>query len=321
MAESQAPVLSVRALTKHLSSRLILDNISFDVMPGEIFGFLGPNGSGKTTTIKVVLGLLSVEAGKVSICGYDVKTEFTRAMEYANGIIENPELYKYLTGRQNLMQFLRMYDGIPVSRIDEVTEIVGLTDRIDDKVGKYSLGMRQRLGLAQAMLNHPRLLILDEPTNGLDPAGIKELRDILKRLAHIENTAVFISSHQLAELDLMCDRVGIIDRGRLIAVKTMDEIRSLHSAGRSEYIIGTDDPARAAELIIAAGNSATVNGNSVTVVAELDKGGKDLPDMLRELILEGVMVTSAEPIKRSLEDAFLEITGSYSAAGKGGAAV
>lgn len=306
------PVLSIRNLTKHLSSKLILNDISLDVMPGEIFGFLGPNGSGKTTTIKVVLGLLSLEAGSVSICGYDIKKNFMQAMNCVNGIIENPEMYKYLTGKQNLMHYLRMYEGIPESRCDEVAEIVGLSARINDKVGKYSLGMRQRLGLAQAMLNRPKLLILDEPTNGLDPVGIKELRDILKRLSHLEGTAVFISSHQLAELDLMCDRVGIIDHGRLVAVKTMEDIRSLHSGGVSEYLIGTDEPERALEIIVAAGNHGVIEGKTVRVTADVNNGGKDLPEMLRVLVLADVRVTSAEPVRHSLEDAFLEITGNYS---------
>ena len=310
--EEMKPVLSIKNLTKHLSSKLILNNISLDVMPGEIFGFLGPNGSGKTTTIKVVLGLLSLEAGEVSVCGYDMRKAPMKAMNCVNGIIENPEMYKYLTGRQNLMQYLRMYDGIPESRCDEVAEIVGLSARLNDKVGKYSLGMRQRLGLAQAMLNRPKLLILDEPTNGLDPVGIKELRDILKRLSHIEGTAVFISSHQLAELDLMCDRVGIIDRGNLVAVKTMEEIRQLNGGSVSEYLIGAEEPDRALELIIAAGNAAVIDGNLIRVTADTAKGGKALPEMLRELILADVRVTSAEPVRHSLEDAFLEITGSYS---------
>lgn len=310
--EEMKPVLSIRNLTKHLSSKLILNDISLDVMPGEIFGFLGPNGSGKTTTIKVVLGLLSLEAGSVSICGYDIKKNFMQAMNCVNGIIENPEMYKYLTGKQNLMHYLRMYERIPESRCDEVAEIVGLSARINDKVGKYSLGMRQRLGLAQAMLNRPKLLILDEPTNGLDPVGIKELRDILKRLSHLEGTAVFISSHQLAELDLMCDRVGIIDHGRLVAVKTMEDIRSLHSGGVSEYLIGTDEPERALEIIVAAGNHGVIEGKAVRVTADVNNGGKDLPEMLRVLVLADVRVTSAEPVRHSLEDAFLEITGNYS---------
>lgn len=310
--EEMKPVLSIRNLTKHLSSKLILNDISLDVMPGEIFGFLGPNGSGKTTTIKVVLGLLSLEAGSVSICGYDIKKNFMQAMNCVNGIIENPEMYKYLTGKQNLMHYLRMYEGIPESRCDEVAEIVGLSARINDKVGKYSLGMRQRLGLAQAMLNRPKLLILDEPTNGLDPVGIKELRDILKRLSHLEGTAVFISSHQLAELDLMCDRVGIIDHGRLAAVKTMEDIRSLHSGGVSEYLIGTDEPERALEIIVASGNRGVIEGKAVRVTADVNNGGKDLPEMLRVLVLADVRVTSAEPVRHSLEDAFLEITGNYS---------
>lgn len=306
----QKTVLKIENLTKHLSSRLILNDISLEVKEGEIFGFLGPNGSGKTTTIKVMLGLLKLEKGNVEICGHDIVKEHDQAMECVSGIIENPEVYKYLTGKQNLMQYWRMYDNIPVSKVDEVAEIVGLSDRIKDKVSKYSLGMRQRLGLAQAMLNSPRLLVLDEPTNGLDPEGIRELRDILKRLAHEENVAVFISSHQLAELDLMCDRFAVIDRGSVIAVKSMEEVREANQNGIEQFEITTEENLveTASEVISNIGNQVTsVDGCKITVTANINEGGKALSETVRELVLAGVTVMNAVPIRRSLEDAFLEI--------------
>ena len=162
--EQKQPVLSIKNVSKHLGKRKILSDITLDVHEGEIFGFLGPNGSGKTTTIKLILGLLRMESGQISICGHDNVKDFEAAMRCVGGIIENPEMYKYLTGRQNLEQYLRMYPELPRERIDEVIRLVRMESRINDKISKYSLGMRQRLGIAQAVLHHPKLLILDEPS-------------------------------------------------------------------------------------------------------------------------------------------------------------
>ncbi len=307
----QDTVLSIKGMSKHLGSRLILDGISVEVMSGEIFGFIGPNGSGKTTTIKVMLGLLSLESGEVTICGHSIDKEFTKAMSYVGGIIENPELYKYLTGRENLMQYARMQGGITTERINELVELVGLTDRINDKVSKYSLGMRQRLGLAQALLIRPRLLVLDEPTNGLDPAGIRELREILLKVSHQEGTAVFISSHQLAELDLMCDRIAVIDKGRVIAVRSMDEVRRSGRADIEEFEFETIEPAVCAAGLVMSrlGNAYTVVDAKFSVKAAISEGGHGLTDSVRELVMAGVPILSAVPLRHSLEDAFLEIIG------------
>lgn len=307
-------VLSISGLTKYLGSRLILNGISVEVNAGEIFGFIGPNGSGKTTTIKVMLGLLHLDTGKISICGHDIKTHRSEAMSCVGGIIENPEMYKYLTARQNLEQYRRMQPEIPKKRIDEVVELVGLTQRIDDKVGKYSLGMKQRLGLAQALLNRPRLLVLDEPTNGLDPAGIKELRDILKKVSHEEGTAVFISSHQLAELDLMCDRIAVIDKGSIIAVRSMDEVRRLGRCNIEEFTIETIEPAVKAlcTALERLGYKYTISGESVNVIAEAssnDSSRHVVADTVREAVMMGVPVLSVVPVRHSLEDAFLALTG------------
>ena len=202
--------LKIDHLNKYFGKRQILHDICMEVYAGEVFGFLGPNGAGKTTTIKIVVGLLRLDEGDVQIHGHSITKHFEDAMACVGGIVENPELYKYMTGRENLRQYARMRTGVDEKRIDEVVELVGLSNRINDKVGKYSLGMRQRLGVAQALLHRPKLLILDEPTNGLDPAGIKELRDILKNLAHKENIAVLVSSHLMSEMEMMCDRVGVI---------------------------------------------------------------------------------------------------------------
>lgn len=177
---SNEPIVSLRNVTKRIGGKAIIDKLSFDVPRGEIFGFLGPNGAGKTTTIRMMVGLMSITEGEIFIDGNNTKTDFEKAIRHVGAIVENPELYKYLSGYNNLVHYARMIPGITKHRIDEVVKLVKLENRINDKVSKYSLGMRQRLGVAQAILHKPSLLILDEPTNGLDPAGIRELRDYRK---------------------------------------------------------------------------------------------------------------------------------------------
>lgn len=328
------PVLSVRHLSKSLSGRPILTDINFELKRGEIFGFVGPNGSGKTTTIKLILGLLHIDVGEIFICGKNVKTEFEAAIAPVGGIIENPEMYKYLTGRQNLMQYLRMYDDIPAERIDEVAKFVHLDSRIDDKVSKYSLGMRQRLGIAQAILHEPKLLILDEPTNGLDPTGIRELRETLKTLAHENGVTVFISSHLLSEISLMCDRVGIIDRGMLVAVKSMEEIRRAGNNGLLVYQVLTDEIEKATEVI---GTMKHIPAPDVSVpdaepgeqpepaaIEYSVKDGKlyiklekrEVPQVVKGLALSDVAISGIVPVEHSLEDTFMEMTKTYKPGGE-----
>ncbi len=202
-------VLEMQGLTKFFGKRKVLDNVTVSISKGEILGFIGPNGAGKTTAIKIMLGLLKPDNGEVFINGFDITKNFENALSGVGGIIESPDLYNYLTGYDNLMLTARMY-GLGKDRVLEVAEQVKLLGRLNDKVKKYSLGMRQRLGVAQALINKPNLLVLDEPTNGLDPVGIKELRDMLKDLAK-SGVAVFISSHQLAEMELICDTFCLIE--------------------------------------------------------------------------------------------------------------
>jgi ABC-2 type transport system ATP-binding protein len=312
MNSQTAPVLSIRNLSKTLGKNRILSGITLDVRPGEIFGFLGPNGSGKTTTIKLMLGLLRIDEGSISICGHDVSTDFEAAMENIGGIIENPEMYKYLTGRENLEVYARMYGKPDRERISELVRLVRLEARINDKISKYSLGMKQRLGIAQALLNRPKLLVLDEPTNGLDPAGIKELRDILRELAHTESVAVFISSHQLAELDLMCDRVGIIDRGVLLDTMTIDQVRNAGEGGLTTVSIevesGRPVPAELAETFRYEG-PGLLKGQT-----EREK----IPETVAALCAAGFRIYSVTSLKHSIEDVFLSLTSEYTPAGGGG---
>jgi ABC-2 type transport system ATP-binding protein len=216
-------VLSVQNIKKKIKDKWIIKGISFEVRAGEVFGFLGPNGSGKTTTIRMLVDLIKPTEGSIAICGISVAKKPDEALQYVGCIVENPELYAYLSGWENLEHFARMLPGVNEDRIHEVVAIVGMDQRIHDKVKTYSLGMRQRLGIAQALLGKPKLLILDEPTNGLDPQGIKEMRIFIRNLAK-EGLSVFVSSHLLSEIQLMCDRVAIISHGNVIAVGNVTDL-------------------------------------------------------------------------------------------------
>ena len=303
--EQKQVVLSIKHVSKHLGKRKILSDITLDVHEGEIFGFLGPNGSGKTTTIKLILGLLRMESGEISICGYDNQKDFEQAMRCVGGIIENPEMYKYLTGKQNLEQYLRMYPELTHERIDEVVKLVRMESRINDKISKYSLGMRQRLGIAQAVLHHPKLLILDEPTNGLDPAGIKELRDVLKKLSREEGVAVFVSSHMLSELQLMCDRVGIIDRGVTVGFRSLDAEGMIEEDNVAHYTLETPDGEKAVDLLSA---GALCQNPAYGETLSFEANYESVPDIISLLCREGVRVYGLTRQKKSLEDTFLEMT-------------
>ncbi|WP_066889026.1 ABC transporter ATP-binding protein [Clostridium nigeriense] len=213
-------VLEVNNLKKSIGKREIIKNISFSVEEGEIFGFLGPNGAGKTTTIRMLVGLIHPNGGSIKICGYDLNTDTEKALNEVGAVVENPELYKYLSGRENLMQIARIRN-ISKKEVDETISLVGLENRIDDKVRKYSLGMKQRLGLAASLLSKPKLLILDEPTNGLDPSGILDFREVVKKAAKEKGMAVFISSHILSEVQHLCDRVAFINHGTIKSVENV----------------------------------------------------------------------------------------------------
>ena len=214
----QNVILKCDNLHKSFRKKEILKGVSLNVSSGDILGFIGPNGAGKTTTIKLILGLQKIGSGSVTINGFDIKKNFEKAISKVGAIIENPDLYMYLSGYDNLKLIANLYSNVDKPRIDEVVKLVGLENRINDKVGKYSLGMRQRLGVAQAILHKPNLLILDEPTNGLDPEGIRDLRNLLVKLAKEENMGILISSHNLAELESFCNKVCIIKNGVIVEI-------------------------------------------------------------------------------------------------------
>ena len=229
-------VLEVKNLTKKFGKRVILDQVSVTLEAGEVVGLVGPNGAGKSTFIKSILGLYNIDEGDVKICGFDVYKQHRDALSKVGCIVENPDMYQNISGRKNLKICALMNDLPKNTDIDSVVHLVRMESRIDDKVKTYSLGMKQRLGLASALLNHPKLLILDEPINGLDPQGIMELRQIVRDLSKKDKMTVLISSHILAEIGQMCDRIIMIDQGKIVDSFTMDEIRAKNISLEEEYL-------------------------------------------------------------------------------------
>lgn len=310
-------VLSVDKVTKTIRGKEIIRGISFEVYAGEIFGFLGPNGAGKTTTIRMLVDLITPTSGSIRVCGYDVHKQHNEAMAKIGCIVENPELYGYLTGWENLEYFARMLPGITEKRIGEVVDIVGLDARIHDKVKTYSLGMRQRLGIAQALLGNPKLLILDEPTNGLDPQGIKEMREFIQSLAQT-GLSLFVSSHLLSEIQQMCNRVAIISKGSVIQVGSVEEL--LGQA--SQRVIWTLSPKEKAlsvlrqeegvhilhqEPHVFTGNAqSNVSQEAIRIITEMEEG---LVSKLNvNLVQNNVQVRAIEIKTPTLEELFLGLT-------------
>ena len=294
-------VLSVRGLCKKYGKRIAVNNLSFDIHEGEIFGFLGPNGAGKSTAIKMITGLAKMKSGEVLICGHSIKKQFEKAISLVGGIIENPEMYNNLSGRNNLEFYARLSGVYSPQKIDDVGKIVGLTSRLKDKVGTYSLGMKQRLGIAQALLHDPKLLILDEPTNGLDPEGIVDLRKFLRRLANDRKIAILISSHNLAEMELMCDTVGIINLGY------MDKILHISSTTKEDgeqVSIQINFPNYAGKLILEKYGKRKISivKNTITVDISHDK----IPEITALLVNNGISIYSISEKKQNLESIFLE---------------
>ena len=303
-------VLHLANVKKSFGKRQVLNGISFDAFAGEVFGFVGPNGAGKTTTIKLLTGLLSIDEGEISIMGHDMKTDFEKAMAHVGGIVENPELYGYMSGLDNLKMYARLY-GVGEVRIWEVVRLVGMEARIRDKVSKYSLGMRQRLGVAMALLHRPRLLVLDEPTNGLDPSGIKALRETLVRLAHEEGVAVFVSSHLMSEMEQMCDRIGVIVNGVLESVREIGDLVLVGEKNTVQYTVAVNDPVRASALLCGMeGTEVCVTEAGDVLVTLLEAHATEgIAAVNRALILGGIDVyTVTERAKRKLEDVYIEMT-------------
>lgn len=294
-------VLELKNVSKAFGKRKVIDNLSLEVKEGEIYGFLGPNGSGKTTTIKMILRLIDNDAGEIKVNGFDTKKQFEKAMECIGAIVENPDMYRYMTGIENLKLHARIRN-VDYKRIDEVLELVELKDRAKDKVGKYSLGMKQRLGLALTLLHKPKVLILDEPTNGLDPAGIKKLRDILKEIAHKEGVAVFVSSHILSEMQLMCDKVAVLDNGKI--VKT-EEIANTQEEAVEKLALRVKNVEKAIRILKEKFEieSKIENGN-----IEITTSTDQVPTVVKELAMADVEVKAVIPKEHTLEEIFFDAT-------------
>ena len=270
-------------------------------MEGDILGFIGPNGAGKTTTIKLILGLQNITSGKVYINGYDIEENFKKAIENVGTIVESPDLYMYMSGYENLKLVANLYKNVDKKRIDEIVKLVGLENRIKDKVSKYSLGMRQRLGIAQAILHKPKLLILDEPTNGLDPEGIKEVKVLLKKLAEQENMAILISSHNLAELDTFCNKISIIKNGEIVETNDIDTFKK--DIKNNCYILEVEDSSVIGSIIDYKMDILTET--EVRVYIEKEK----VPLLIKELVLRNIKIYNVSEENLSLEDSFLKKTG------------
>ncbi len=293
-------ILKCEKLNKHFGKRKILNDVSFELYEGDILGFIGPNGSGKTTTIKLILGLNSIDSGKVEIDGFDIEKQFNSAIEKVGTIVENPDMYMYLSGYENLKLIANLYKDVTKEKIDEVVRLVKLEERIKDKVSKYSLGMRQRLGIAQALLNSPKLLILDEPTNGLDPEGIKDLRNLLKDLAKNHNMAILISSHNLSELESFCNKVCIIQNGSVI--ETADVKKLKKEVVQSSYVFEVDSTSEINKVI----NDAYILDNHKFKVSV---SREQVPNIVTNLVNKNISIYEIKENIISLEEAFLNKTG------------
>lgn len=300
------PVLSVNNLTKVYGNKKVVNGVTFSLMPGQIFGFVGPNGAGKSTTIRMITGLTPITEGSVRICGYSVSRSFKQAIANVGAVVEMPHLYPYLSGMKNLKLFASFYGRRALNRIPQIVKLVGMENRINDRLSTYSLGMKQRLGIAQALLNKPKLLILDEPTNGLDPNGIVEMRNILKALAQKENMAIIISSHNLAELEHTCDVIGLINDGKIIEYKTMKEISELVESKQRVQLM-CDFPNYAALLLKKKYNlPSKVVGNSVV----LPLRESNLANVITYLTHKKIKIYSIKKMQKSLEELYFDLLNS-----------
>ena len=294
-------VLEVKGLKKKLGKREIIKDISFSVEEGEIFGFLGPNGAGKTTTIRMLVGLINPNGGSISICGHDLKNDTEKALKEVGAVVENPELYKYLSGRENLMQIARIRN-IPKTQVDETIKLVGLENRIDDKVRKYSLGMKQRLGLAASLLSNPKLLILDEPTNGFDQSGILDFREVVKKAAKERGMAVFISSHILSEVQHLCDRVAFINHGTIKSVENvMNESMETDTDIICLKLLQEIDTNKL--LSIDYINSARKTDDGIEIILLSNK----TPELIKYLVNSNYDVQEVFKIRKGLEQRYMEL--------------
>lgn len=292
-------ILKVENLCKKIGKKEILKNISFEINSGDILAFIGPNGAGKTTTIKCILGLQKITSGHISINGFNIKKDFVKAISKVGCIVESPDVYMNFSGYDNLKMQASLYDDIKEEEITHVIKLVGLENRIYDSVSKYSLGMRQRLGIAIALINNPNLLILDEPTNGLDPEGIKELRDLLIKLAK-NGIGILISSHNLSELESFCNRVCILSHGEKLEENTIEKIKEIDE---NKYILKLSQTSKIKKLL--GNNSKMLDKNLVEVI----KSEEEIAQLIKELVKNNIDIYEVRKETLSLEEAFIRRAG------------
>jgi ABC-2 type transport system ATP-binding protein len=301
---SEENVIELSRLTKHFKNVLAVDELELKVCKGDVFGFLGPNGAGKSTTIRMILSLISPTAGSIKIFGKSLLENRKEILANVGAIVEKPDFYQYLPAIKNL-EILAKISGKEVSkkRIMELLELVGLKDRVKSKVKTYSHGMKQRLGIAQALLHDPQLIVLDEPTTGLDPHGMKEIRDLIIRLSKEENKTIFLSSHILSEIELVANRMIIINKGRKIVEGEVSKLLNLNAV---KVTVEVDNPEQAVKIL-----ENTIWYKSIDSITEnkfsVNLEQKDIPALNKYLVEKGVMVNALIPV-RSLEDYFLSIT-------------
>lgn len=298
-------LLSVQNLSKKFGKKEVVSQVSFQLQAGEVVGLIGPNGAGKTTIIKMLMGYLLPNQGKIEVLGKDLHRHIAYAKSKMGAIVENPDFYLHLTGLQNLQLAARLYKRLDTKRLQQIIELVGLEHRIKDKVKTYSLGMKQRLGLAHSLLHDPSILILDEPTNGLDPAGILEMRNLLKTLAHQEQKTVLISSHLLSEMQLVCDRALFLQQGRLVRNEFLSE--QFLTASFKRYRIETNQVEALAALL--APHFADTRISSDQKAVEFSVEREELSRVLRHILTNQIAIYSVIPMSNNLEEVFLQVTG------------
>jgi ABC-2 type transport system ATP-binding protein len=301
-ADMQPPPVKARGLVKRYKEVLAVDRIDLNVRAGDVYGFLGPNGAGKTTTLRMALGLIAPSEGTVELFGHDPMRAGARALEGVAGFVEAPRFYPYMTGRKNLQLLAALDGGDASERIEQVLEIVELAPRGKHKVGGYSHGMRQRLGIAAALLRRPRLLILDEPATGLDPAGMRDMRALIRRLAD-EGITVLLSSHQLPEVQELCDRVAIVDRGRVVYEGALADLRRQGGVG---YRLRSTDDARALGIVRAQQGVQGASGDEHGISFEAEEAA--VGELSLALGRAGVGILALTPELATLEDLFFRLT-------------
>ena len=294
-------VIKTNGLTKKFGKEKAVDDLDMKVLKGEIYGFLGPNGAGKSTTIRMLLGLMKPASGKIHIFHKDLKTERINILQRVGSLVENPSYYPHLTAYENL-EALRKILGIPKPRIHEVLEIVRLSDAANKKVNGFSLGMKQRLGIAASLLNNPELLILDEPTNGLDPSGIIEIRKLIKRLPAEYGMTILISSHLLSEIDQIATTVGIITKGKMIFQDSIDVMRKF---AQQKISLKVSDGEQASRSLLAKGIKTEYKEGMILLSNQTDE---QVADVVHALVQDGFSIYRVEEEKSSLEDIFLQMT-------------